>query len=621
MKKKLQINHFLRNVLFLSILLVPLNCATTTKKESVQDLEKTKPMATEVTKASFVTNVKPEMLGDRSRIHIKTTGPIQYTAFKLSDPLRLILDISDMEPKPEAQEPIEFNKGAINRVSTHYFPESNITRVIIGLNQKVPHDITKFGDNELNIDIDLPQETQIKAVSMETPEEPLVEPVKDEILPEEPEIEEKEVVQKEEKKFTGQLISLDFQNAKLKNILRLIAGVSGFNIITSPEVKGAVTLRLMEVPWDQALDLILKNNKLGMQKKGNIIRITTMKRLTEEKKAEISAITMEQQSKKSKETTEELISKTVPISYADMAALTGILDGVKSARGDIQVDDRTSTIIIHDIQSSIDEMMRLIKILDKRTKQVSIEARIVEVNTAFSKDLGIQWGGNFSKTTNKIFPNTVQLRGGLTGGSVGGSVTSDNFIVDLPAAAGSGSGAAIGMSLGSLTGAVMLDVRLSALESSGHGKILSSPRITTANHKQAKIKSGRSIPYETVSSEGTQTQFVAADISLDVTSHITPDGFIRLEINATKNAADFGNTGASGAPTILTKEAQTEVLVQDGATTVLGGLYQTSKTTSDAGVPFLSKVPFLKWLFKNEAKTESTEELLIFITPKIVGEN
>ncbi|HJP18187.1 MAG TPA: type IV pilus secretin PilQ, partial [Nitrospinota bacterium] len=577
--------------------------------------------ATEVTKASFVTNVKPEMLGDRSRIHIKTTGPIQYTAFKLSDPLRLILDISDMEPKPEAQEPIEFNKGAINRVSTHYFPESNITRVIIGLNQKVPHDITKFGDNELNIDIDLPQETQIKAVSMETPEEPLVEPVKDEILPEEPEIEEKEVVQKEEKKFTGQLISLDFQNAKLKNILRLIAGVSGFNIITSPEVKGAVTLRLMEVPWDQALDLILKNNKLGMQKKGNIIRITTMKRLTEEKKAEISAITMEQQSKKSKETTEELISKTVPISYADMAALTGILDGVKSARGDIQVDDRTSTIIIHDIQSSIDEMMRLIKILDKRTKQVSIEARIVEVNTAFSKDLGIQWGGNFSKTTNKIFPNTVQLRGGLTGGSVGGSVTSDNFIVDLPAAAGSGSGAAIGMSLGSLTGAVMLDVRLSALESSGHGKILSSPRITTANHKQAKIKSGRSIPYETVSSEGTQTQFVAADISLDVTSHITPDGFIRLEINATKNAADFGNTGASGAPTILTKEAQTEVLVQDGATTVLGGLYQTSKTTSDAGVPFLSKVPFLKWLFKNEAKTESTEELLIFITPKIVGEN
>tara|TARA_B100000959_G_scaffold28274_1_gene27240 strand:- start:607 stop:2472 length:1866 start_codon:yes stop_codon:yes gene_type:complete len=621
MIKKLQINHFLRHLLFLSILLVSLNCATTTKKESVQDLEKTKPVATEVTKASFVTNVKPEMLGDRSRIHIKTTGPIQYTAFKLSDPLRLILDISDMEPKPEAQEPIEFNKGAINTVSTHYFPESNITRVIIGLNQKVPHDITKFGDNELNIDIDLPQETEVKAASMETPEEPFAEPVKDEILPEEPEIEEKEVVQKEEKKFTGQLISLDFQNAKLKNILRLIAGVSGFNIITSPEVKGAVTLRLMEVPWDQALDLILKNNKLGMQKKGNIIRITTMKRLTEEKKAEISALTMEEQSKKSKENTEELVSKTVRISYAEMADLTGILDGVKSERGDIKVDTRTSTIIIHDIQSSIDEMMRLIEILDKRTQQVSIEARIVEVDTNYSKELGIQWGGNFAKTTNKIFPNTVQLRGGLTGGSVGGSVTSDNFIVDLPAAAGAGSGAAIGMSLGSLTGAVLLDIRLSALESSGNGKILSSPRITTANHKQASIKSGRSIPYETVSSEGTQTQFVAADISLEVTPHITPDGFIRLEISATKNAADFSNTGASGAPTILTKEAQTEVLVKDAETTVLGGLYQTTKSKGDAGVPFFSKIPVLKWLFKKESKTTTTEELLIFITPKIVEEN
>ncbi len=614
-----------RYVLFLCIILISLNCATPTKKESMRDLEKTKPAG--VAGPSFVTNIKPEMLEDRSRIYIKATGLIQYTSFKLTDPLRLILDISDTRPKPEVQVPIQFNKGAINTISTHYFSESNITRIIIGLNQNVPHDITKPDDNELNIDIDLPQEMQVKAPSVEMPEEPFAEPAKDEILLEELKIEEEEPVQekvesvKEKKKYTGQLISLDFQNADLNNILRLIAGVSGLNIITSPGVKGTVTLRLMEVPWDQVLDLILKNSQLGMQREGNIIRITTLKKLAEEKKAEIDAVKMEQQSKKSQETAEELISKTVPISYADLTNLTGILDGVKSERGDIKVDDRTSTLIIRDIQSSIDEMMKLIEILDKRTKQVSIEARIVEVNTNYSRELGIQWGGSFAKTTNKIFPNTVQMRGGLPGGSLGGSVTAPNFIVDLPAAVGAGTGAAVAMSLGSLTGAILLDIRLSAMENSGMGKILSSPRITTANHKEATIKSGRSIPYETVSSEGTQTQFVDATISLKVTPHITPDGFIRLEILATKNEADFGQTSAGGAPTILTKEVQTEVLVRDGETTVLGGLYKTTKSSSDAGVPFLSKIPILKWFFKQESDRTETEELLIFITPTIVEEN
>ena len=605
-----------RYVLFLCIILISLNCATPTKKESMRDLEKTKPAG--VAGPSFVTNIKPEMLEDRSRIHIKTTAPIQYTAFKLTDPLRLILDISDTRPKPEVQVPIQFNKGAINTISTHYFSESNITRIIIGLNQNVPHDITKPDDNELNIDIDLPQEMQVKAPSVEMPEEPFAEPAKDEILLEELKIEEEEPVQekvesvKEKKKYTGQLISLDFQNADLNNILRLIAGVSGLNIITSPGVKGTVTLRLMEVPWDQVLDLILKNSQLGMQREGNIIRITTLKKLAEEKKAEIDAVKMEQQSKKSQEIAEELISKTVPISYADLTNLTRILDGVKSERGDIKVDDRTSTLIIRDIQSSIDEMMKLIEILDKRTQQVSIEARIVEVNTNYSRELGIQWGGSFAKTTNKIFPNTIQLRGGLSGGDLGGGVTSQNFIVDLPTV--SAGAAAVAMTLGSLTGAVLLDIRLSAMEKSGKGKILSSPRITVLNHLPATIKSGTTFYIKTVSADGTQATPIRADIELTVTPHANPDGFIRLEILATKNEAILTDPEN---PTKITKTITTEVLVRDGETTVLGGLYKTTKTESDAGVPFFSKIPVLKWLFKKETDVTITEELLIFITPKI----
>jgi len=210
---------------------------------------------------------------------------------------------------------------------------------------------------------------------------------------------------------------------------------------------------------------------------------------------------MEQASAKVKEESVELESETVRISYATLTELLAVLDGVKSSRGDIKSDTRTKTLILHDIPDKIAEMKDLIKILDKRTQQVTIEARIVEVNTTFARELGIQWGGSLAKTTNKIFPNTVQLRGGLSGGDLGGDVTAPNFIVDLQAtAATTGAGAALGLSLGSLTGAALLDVRLSAMESSNNGKILSSPRLTTANHKAAKISSGTKVPYETVSS-------------------------------------------------------------------------------------------------------------------------
>tara|TARA_Y100000294_G_scaffold62249_1_gene58996 strand:- start:838 stop:2880 length:2043 start_codon:yes stop_codon:yes gene_type:complete len=632
--------NFLRYLLFLTILLVPLNCATPAKKDSTQDLEKTQPAETKVEGPSFISKIKSEILGDRSRITIKGTGPIQYTAFKLTDPLRLILDISDMQPKPEAEEPIHFNRGAVNTVSTHYFNETNITRIIIGLNQNAPHDITKPDDNELKIDIDLPQgmqadaeikqelmkpQTAEEAPEMKTAavEKPYAEPVTDEILIEESRIEEQEDVEEEPKsieeeeiiKFTGQLISLDFQRADLVNILRLIAGVSGLNIITSPEVKGTVTLRLLEVPWDQALDIILRNNQLKMKQDGNVIRITTLKQFKIERKAEIDAEEMKQASAKMKEESVELESETVRISYATLTELLAVLDGVKSSRGDIKSDTRTKTLILHDIPDKIAEMKDLIKILDKRTQQVTIEARIVEVNTTFARELGIQWGGSLAKTTNKIFPNTVQLRGGLAGGDLGGDVTAPNFIVDLPAAAATtGAGAALGLSLGSLTGAALLDVRLSAMESSNNGKILSSPRLTTANHKAAKISSGTKIPYETVSSEGTKTEWIDAAISLDITPHITPDGFIHLEITANKD--EFTASG-----TILEKKLNTEVLIKNGETTVLGGLYKTAKDKSFGGTPFLSKIPFLKWLFSQENKTETVEELLIFITPNIVEEN
>lgn len=621
MKKMSQ--NLIRYLLFIFIVLIPLNCATFGKKESKQDLDKTKPVAEESKKtAFFITKLTPKILEDRSIIYIKATGPLHYTAFKLTDPLRLILDIADIQPNSEVKETIQFNKGAVSSINTQYFDESNITRVIIGLNQNVHYDIAKAVENELEINIDLPKQIlakagaqpDIKAPPMETPERPESEFTTE---TEKTEIDEIKTIEEElksikkEKKYIGQPISLDFQNADLKSILRLIAEVSGLNVITSSEVEGTVNLRLIEVPWDQVLDLILKNNKLGMEREGNIIRIASLKKLAEEKEAEINAEKAAQKAKKTKEESEELIFTTIRISYAELADIKEILEGMKSERGDIKVDDRTKTLIIYEIQSKIDEMKDLIKILDKRTQQVTIQARIVEVNTNFTREFGIQWGGSFAKTTSKIFPNTIQLTGGPAGSTT-------NYLVDLPAAVTTGTGGAIGLSLGSLTGAALLDIQLSAMEDSGDGRILSSPKVTTMNHKKATIQSGRSFFIETVSAEGTQTEEKKALIELTVTPHITPDGYIHLEIEAKKDQPDFANLSAGGNPSILRKNVQTEVLVKSGDTTVLGGLYTTTKAKATSGVPFFSKIPVLGWLFKNEQKTADTEELLIFITPTIV---
>lgn len=640
MKEILQ--KLIRYLMLLFIVLIPINCATSEKKAVTQDMAKMEPTpAAEIEEPSFITSLTSEILDDRYRVYVKATRPIQYTAFKLTDPLRLILDIPDMQLNQEARKPIMLNKGAVNSISSQYFKESNISRIIVSLNQNVHYDISRTGVNELKIDIDFPEELQAEAEQQMIKKDASVvalaknsifEHAKEEPLPEESEIDEAETTTEEElesekqgKEYTGQLISLDFQDANLKNVLRLIAEISKLNIITSPEVKGTVNLRLIDVPWDQALAIILRNNKLGCEGgvsppcrsgEGNIVRIATLERLAADKQAEIEAEDMERASKKAKEKGEELIFSTIRISYATLEDIQSVLDGVKSERGEIKIDERTKTLILYDVQSKIEEMKDLIKILDERTPQVTIQARIVEVSTNFSREFGIQWGGTFNKTFDKVFPNTFQLRGGTPGGLSGGG--GSNFVVDLPAAVGTGSGTALGLTLGSLTGAAILDVQLSALENSGDAKILASPKITTANHKEATIKSGRSIPYETVSSEGTQTQFVDAAISLRVTPHITPDGFILLEIEAKKNEADFGNTGASGAPTIITKEAKTEVLVKDGETTVLGGLYKSTRSKSDKGVPFLSKLPLIKWFFKNELKKIDTEELLIFITPTIV---
>jgi type IV pilus secretin PilQ/predicted competence protein len=413
--------------------------------------------------------------------------------------------------------------------------------------------------------------------------------------------------------FVGQKISLDFQDADINDILRLIAEVGKVNIIAGGDVQGKVTTRMADVPWDQALDVILKINGLAQERSGNIIRVAPLEKFTAERQERLKAQVTEVQA-------EPTVTRIVPANYALVKDLRPNLEKLLSKRGTIITDTRTNTMIITDTQASLDAVLGLIEKLDRATPQVMIEARIVESSRNFARQLGIQLGLAYSQITNRTFPNRIDVRGGLPAATNTGGLAPPqppaNFLLDLPAAVALGQGGAIGFSLASIGGAI-LDAQLSALESSGQGKIISNPKIATLDNTEAQIQSGRKIPVATVSSEGTRTEFVDASITLKVTPHVTPNDFISMKITATKNEADFSNV-VNGVPTITTREATTDMLVKDSDTVVIGGLYKRTIQSNRSGIPGLSNLPVIGWLFRREQEQDDSDELLIFLTPRII---
>lgn len=406
-----------------------------------------------------------------------------------------------------------------------------------------------------------------------------------------------------EKTYTGEKISLDFQNADINDILRLIAEVSGLNIIAGPDVKGTVTTRMVDIPWDQALDVVLKINGLGKEQQGNIIRVAPVERFITEHQERMRV-------QKAEEEAEPTVKQVVPINYADVEELKTNLERLLSPRGSLWIDSRTNTMIVTDVKENVKQVMDLIGTLDRQTPQVMIESRIVEASRNYLKELGVRLGSRYTRTTDRNFPSTITVDGGITGDNDSG-----NFLVDLPAAVDAGSGGAISFALAGASS--LLNLQLSALENSGNGKVVTNPKIATLDNTEALIESGRRIPYPTRDDNGTKIEFADASIQLRVTPHVAPDGFINLKIHATKNEADFSNA-VQGVPTILTREATTEMLVRDGATVVIGGLYQRALQSARAGIPWLSNVPGLGWLFRNDRDNDTHEELLIFITPRII---
>jgi type IV pilus assembly protein PilQ len=363
-----------------------------------------------------------------------------------------------------------------------------------------------------------------------------------------------------------------------------------------------------------------------MVQEGNVIRVATLAALEEERRKAIEQANAQVQLK-------PLETRLVPLSYATVGDMIPKVQSVLSSRGSVTPDTRTNTLIIMDVAENIALAEQLVGQLDSQTPQVLIEARIVEARTNWLRQLGIQWGFDYTASagtgnpTGLLFPNSLGVAGGSgdanpdTRGLIlpPAAAGSPNYAVDLPAPVGSGAGGALGFTFGSISGNLNTNLRLSAAEDEGEVRIISAPKIVTLDNNQAQIEQGVQIPISQVSAQGVNTRYVNATLALRVTPHVTNEGSVMLEVQVQKNEADFINTGARGDPTILTKQAQSQMLITDGDTAVIGGIYTRNQSVNRKKVPWLADIPVIGWFFKNKSEADTRTEVLIFLTPKIVN--
>lgn len=529
---------------------------------------------------------------DTTEIEIKSSAPFTYTILKQSDPYHFIVELQDTGLGRFTDKITVDSAGVLEIKPVKDSNAPNIARLEIALT--VPADIEPaYKDNTLILAFDNSDAGKEGVAGLE--EE------KAGGLPETGATDEPF----KQKGYTGEKINIDFQDVELTHVFRLIADISGYNIVVSPNVKGKFSMKLLDVPWDQALDIILRNYGLSKSIEANVIRIAPTAMLAKEEE-EIAQV------KESQEKSGDLVTKVYPINYAEVKGLMNTIKDAKilTNRGFISVDERTTSIVIRDVEQKHPEYEKIIRALDNPTPQVSINARIVEVTTNLAKELGIQWGALVRPTSQTYVGGTT-----LSGGS--GYFTGSPLAVNLPAAVGAGAGGALG--IGYITAGALrsLDIQLSAAESSGKGKVISNPRIITMDNQKAVIRQGKKIPYETISQEGTKTEFIDAALELIVTPHITPEGTILMKVEVKKNEADFSNT-SNNVPTIDTNEVETLVLISDGDTLALGGIYKTNESKANSAVPLFGDIPVLGWLFKKELTNDDVTEILVFITPRIV---
>ncbi len=419
-----------------------------------------------------------------------------------------------------------------------------------------------------------------------------------------------------QQKYSGDIITLKFKDADLQAVIFYLAEFAGLNVTFDPGVSGIVSVNLVDVPWDQALELILKQNRMGKTIEGNILRIAPINILTQEQEEQ-------RRLRESQELAGPLVTKIFPLSYSKAGEVHQLLQTRLSDRAEIIVDSRTNKLVITEVSDRLPLLEQLIGEFDTATPQVSIEARIVEANSTFIRNLGIQWGWRgisdpfYGNQTSLKFPNKILVDGamipqGIVTKGVGGPL--GGYAINLPAPAFS---TVTGLSFSNVLDTFRLDMAITALETSGSGRIISAPKVTTQNNQEAEIIQGAQIPIQTVANFTVTTRYQNAALELRATPQITAEGTIIMNIEINNNAPDFSNL-VNGIPPLLTQSAQTTVMVPDGGTTVIGGIYRTEDSITRERVPFFHKIPILGNLFKSFARTKKNRELLIFITPRII---
>ena len=576
---------------------------------------------------------KPQILADIGvadrgpAVEIKAVlGPGALThVFALDQPLRLVVDFYDTTyARPTRTVPV--NRAGLALVRIGQFrnvPDVPVTRLVFELAAAGPYQVTA-GPQDWSIAFGAPAAAPAAPAAADAappadkPAEAKVPAAKPPAAADAAQAEKGKTLatQDPQIKYSGELISPKFKDADLRDVVLWLGEKYGLNVFFDPDVRGTVTCALENIPWDQFLDTILKINKMGKSLEGNVLRIMPQKVLAEEERSL-------QELRDTREQAGPLLTKTYALSYAKAADVLALMKNRKSGRGEILIDERTNTILATDVAEKIDLLDKLIAALDTPTPQVQIETRIIEATSTFVRNLGIQWGWKglvdpfYGNQTSLQFPNKVSMDGAMIpqgtvtrgiGGPLGG------YAVNLPAPAFN---TAVGMSFANVLDSFRLDLALSAMESEGTGRIVSTQRATTLNNKEAYINQGRQIPVQTQANFTVTTQFFNAGLELRATPQITADGNIIMAIDIQNNAADFSNL-VNGIPPITTQSAKTTVLVPDGGTTVIGGIYRSEDTIQQERVPFLHQIPILGALFKSLARTRSNRELLIFITPRIV---
>ena len=416
--------------------------------------------------------------------------------------------------------------------------------------------------------------------------------------------------------YSGEKLSLNFQDIDVRSVLQLIADFTDLNLVASDTVSGNITLRLQNVPWDQALDLVLKTKGLDKRQVGNVLLVAPADEIAARERQEL-------ESQRQIAELAPLRREVVQVNYAKAADIARLFQsvtnngGVAEERGSIAVDDRTNNIIAYQTQERLDELRRIVAQLDIPVRQVMIEARIVEANVDYDKSLGVRWGGNLgagNKWSAWGKNGNLDIEDGEDGGQ---QITwpMNTPFVDMGAV-----GSTSGIGLGFVTDNAILDLQLSAMEKTGNGEVVSQPKVVTADKETAKILKGSEVPYQEASSSGaTSTSFKEAALSLEVTPQITPDNRIIMEVKVTKDEPDFSQAATTGVPAIRKNEVNAKVLVTDGETIVIGGVFSNTQSKSVDKVPFLGDLPYLGRLFRRDLVQDRKSELLVFITPRIMN--